>query len=141
MIMCQNENILNERFLELKKKKKKIEELRSLLVKKERVELQKRLVELVPMIIQLNLIAKEMRRDIEANARILYQYFSYHELTECLKTSSYKSKLKVKVHIENNEEGRHYLWSVEQFKNRLDLAKDMLEKYVQDPKNPIVLRL
>ena len=41
--------------------------------------------------------------------------------------------------IENNEEGRSYLWSVDQFKNRLDLAKDMLEKYVQDPKNPIVI--
>jgi hypothetical protein len=31
------------------------------------------------------------------------------------------------------------LWSIDQFKNRLDLAKDMLEKYVQDPKNPVVI--
>lgn len=41
--------------------------------------------------------------------------------------------------IDNHEEGRSYMWSVEQFKNRLDLSKDMLEKYVQDPKNPVVL--
>lgn len=51
MISCQNENILNERFLELKKKKKEIEELRNLLIKKERAELQKKLVDLLPQII------------------------------------------------------------------------------------------
>lgn len=43
-----------------------------------------------------------MKRDIEANIKIEYQYFGYHELTECLKTSSYKSKLKLKILIDNN---------------------------------------
>jgi hypothetical protein len=44
--------------LELKKKKKEIEELRNLLIKKERAELQKKLVDMLPLIIELNLIAK-----------------------------------------------------------------------------------
>jgi hypothetical protein len=93
-------------------------------------------VDLLPQIIELNLIAKEMQRQIEVTAKIDYEYFGYYELTECLKNSSYKSRIKLRVLVENHEEGRVYFWTIETFKNRLYLAKDMLEKYIQDPNNP-----
>ena len=60
MILCNNENILNDYKLELSKKMKNAGELKELLVKKERIQLQKQLLELVPMVEKFNLIAREM---------------------------------------------------------------------------------
>lgn len=43
---------------------KNTEELKNLLVKKEKVELQKQIIELIPMVEKFNLIAKEMGKNI-----------------------------------------------------------------------------
>lgn len=62
IIQCNNENIINERNLQIHKRKREAEELRKILVKKEKVELQKQLLVLIPMIRRFNLIAREMKR-------------------------------------------------------------------------------
>ena len=54
----------------LAKRVKNANEVKELLVKKERIELQKQLVELVPKIERFNLMAKEMNKRVETGLSI-----------------------------------------------------------------------
>ena len=99
--MCQNENIITEYRLELAKKVKNAKELRDLLVKKEKGFLQKQLIELVPMIEKFNLMGKEMNRRVEAGLSIEYKFISESEIIDALKNNTYKSKLKILIHVIN----------------------------------------
>jgi hypothetical protein len=45
-------------------------------VKKEKIELQKQLVDLVPQVERFNLMAKEMNKKIECGLSIEYKYIS-----------------------------------------------------------------
>lgn len=49
-IICHNANIIEEYQLEYKKRVRNAKEIKDLLVKREKIELQKQLVDLVPQI-------------------------------------------------------------------------------------------
>ena len=40
--------------------------------------------------------------------------------------------------VENSEEGRVYYWPIETFKNRLHLSRDMMERYIKNPHDPVL---
>lgn len=138
MVLCNNENILNDYKLELSKKMKNTSELKELLIKKERIELQKQLLELVPMVEKFNLIAKEMNKDVECGLSVEYQYIGDGEVLEVLKSSSYKNKMKITIHVFNRAERRSYIWNLNVFKHRFELAISMFEIFIRTPKDPQV---
>lgn len=84
------------------------------------------------MIEKFNLMGKEMRRRIEAGLSIEYKYISEGEMIDALKNNSYKSKLKILIHVINKEELRGYYWSTEVFKNRFEHAVDAFELYISN---------
>jgi pseudouridine-5'-phosphate glycosidase len=64
--------------LQIHKRKREADELRKILIKKEKVELQKQLLVLIPMVRRFNLIAREMKRLIEGKISIEYRNFSHY---------------------------------------------------------------
>lgn len=70
IIECQNENIINERSLQVRKRKREAQELKKIFIKKEKRELQKKLIELIPMLEKFNLWASSMNKNIEGKIEI-----------------------------------------------------------------------
>ena len=70
MIQAQNENIINDRNLQVRKRKREAEEIKQIFVKKEKKELHKQLIELIPMLEKFNLWAREMKRNLEGKVHI-----------------------------------------------------------------------
>lgn len=69
-IICHNANIISEYQMETSKRTKNAKEVKDLLIKKEKIELQKQLVELVPQVERFNLMAKEMNKHVECGLSI-----------------------------------------------------------------------
>jgi hypothetical protein len=65
-------------------------------------------------------MAKEMNKKIECGLSIEYKYISEAEIIEVLKNNTYKSKLKILIHVINRDEGRSYYWDTNIFKNRFE---------------------
>ena len=80
MIQCKNENILNERTIQIRKRKREGEELKKLLMKKYKAEINKQLITLIPMLEKFNLWAREMGRNIEGKISIEYHNFTNYEV-------------------------------------------------------------
>lgn len=92
-------------------------------------------MELVPQVEKFNLIAKEMKKRVECGLSIEYRYISEAEIVEVVKNKSYKSKLKITVHVINREEGRSYYWPLDIFRNRLEHADELWEEFIRAGKN------
>lgn len=105
------------------------------MVKKERIQIMKQLTELVPQVQKFNLIAKEMSKKIECGLSIEYRYITDAEIVESSKNNTYKSKLKITVHVIHHEEGRSYYWSLDIFRNRFEHALEMWDEFIRRGKN------
>ena len=139
LIQCNNENLINERNLQIHKRRREGEELRKALVKREKVELQKQLLELIPMVRRFNLIAREMKRLIEARITIDYRNFSHYEMIEILRgyhSKARTSNLHIRIAIFNCEEGRIYHWPQEIFSNRYEIAEQVFDKFAATEQPP-----
>lgn len=84
-------------------------------MKKYKIQINKQLITLIPMIEKFNLWAREMNRNIEGKISIEYHNFTNYEVVQVLKNTSYKNKINIQIKITNYEEGRHYKWPVEVF--------------------------
>lgn len=59
---------------------------------------------------------------MECGLSVQYRYISESETIEVLKNNSYRSKLKITIHVMNKDENRSYYWNTEIFRNRFELA-------------------
>ena len=72
-----------------------------------------------------------MDKRVECGLSIEYKYISESEIIEVIKNNSYKSKLKITIHVINRDEGRSYYWDLDIFKNRFEHALQMWEEYIR----------
>lgn len=76
----------------------------------------------LPKVIELNLIAKEFKRNISMTVKMML----FNQDSEL-----HTEKMNIKVQIDNRELGYRYLWDLGKFSNRYYIIKDMIEKYYE----------
>ena len=95
--------------------------------------LESKISRYIPKTIEMNLIAKEFGRSINAELKLSL-------LPETLESSSLTSNEKfvriIKIHVENRELGYNYSWSVDEFNERYQQVKDLWEKYLETNEFP-----
>ena len=111
MIQCQNENIMNDRILQVRKRKREAEELKEAFIKKQKKQLQRQLVQIIPMLQKFNLWVRKMNRNLKGKVQIEYHNFTNYEIIDAL-ISSMKGKIRINIKIYNYEEGRSYKWQI-----------------------------
>ncbi len=116
LIVCNNENLINERNLHMHKRKKETEQLRKMLYKLEKIELHKKLLVLIPMLEKFNLMAKDLNNPIEGKISVEYRNISHYEIVEILKIHkkkhAFNSNLQLRVIIHHLSENREYIWPI-----------------------------
>ena len=80
----------------------------------------RKIATLNPNITELNLISRELGRNIEFSVRISYFFCELHEIDEYNR----KKKKRIKIKVDNREKGYCYLWDLETFRNRYFIIKD-----------------
>ena len=95
---------------------------------KERNFLEQKLSKCLPRILEVNLISKELKRNVFFTVKLPYYYFDNYDI------QSGEDKLKKKkilVQVNNKEENQIYLWSLSKFNNRYFIIKDVLDRYFE----------
>ena len=80
----------------------------------------RKIATLNPNLTELNLIARELGRNVEFSVRISYFFCELHEIDDYNK----KKKKRIKIKVDNKEKGYCYLWDLETFRNRYFIIKD-----------------
>lgn len=84
-------------------------------------ELEKKLGLVLPLVHEANLIAKELKRDVNFSTkmtRIVSDYGSLQDArTDCL------------IRVDNKEEGYYYMWDADKFQNRIIMMRDLLNEF------------
>lgn len=141
--MMQNEvknfEILREEFdksfihkLEVEKSKKEeiTKEFMKTFQEKDTKKLEQKMTKIFPNIVETNLIASELHRNIVFSIHISYFYIDMENLNHYEKQKKYRIKIKV----ENNELGYSYFWDLRKFTSRYFMIKDLAEKYSETGK-------
>ena len=104
----ERENLRKELFQEeaLKKKHRFLKQ-----------QLERKLRKSIPRITEINLIAKELQREISLSVKLEYHY-------------SPEEKPRIYVEITNSEEKSIYNWSLGKFRNRYYLIKDLFDRFL-----------
>ena len=110
----RNKTISNEAFKKMKEEEKKV--------------LNRKLAKLSPNITELNLTAKELRRNIHFSVHLTYFFIDFHNISNYHQ----KKKYRIKIKVDNRELGYSYFWDLEKFANRYFMIKELLEKYFED---------
>ena len=79
-----------------------------------------------------------MEKNIDCGLSVEYQYIGDGEVMEVLKSGSYRNKLKILIHVFNRDERRSYIWNMDVFRYRFDLALSMFEVFIRNPRDPQV---
>ena len=77
-----------------------------------------------PKITELNLIAKEFKRNISFSLKIMVFDDEEYELSS-------GDKMNIKIQVDNKELNYRYYWDLNKFSNRYYMLRDMLEKYYE----------
>jgi len=88
-------------------------------IKKRQAEfsaLEKKLAVVLPLVNEGNLIAKELKRDVVFNTKMIRVLNDAQNLMD--------ARTEVVVRVENFEEGYYYQWDTEKFQNRLFMMRD-----------------
>ena len=84
-------------------------------------ELEKKLGLVLPLVHEANLIAKELKRNVNFSTkmtRIVSDYGSLQDArTDCL------------IRVDNKEEGYYYMWDADKFQNRIIMMRDLLNQF------------
>lgn len=114
---------------EIEKDKKKIKESQDLKTEriKEKYYFEKKLLKTLPQCIELNLIAKEFKRNINMSVKML-MYSSEPDEQDDFDVK----KRSIKVKVVNKEAGYVYWWDSEKLSNRYYIIKDMSEQYFEN---------
>lgn len=123
------------RLAELKALEEKEEQKRLLeKKKKEHQRLDETLNTLLPMVKEANISAEELKRKIFFEPTIVHEADDIPGQSPLEELKNSKSKVKVK--IQNKEDGYEYLWDPDKFSDRLYLIRDVMNDYFDSGKLP-----
>lgn len=130
-----------QRELERERQRKEIQEEENLKIFKtrEKTYLENKLSRYLPKILELNLIAKELKRNVSFQAKLTYFYIDSHEIS-VLSVQEKNKKLKIQIQVINKEEGSVYYWSLSKFLNRYFIIKEILDTYFESNQIPILTK-
>lgn len=94
---------------------------------RDKAKLERKLLKLSPNITELNLIAKELRRDVVFSPHFSYVYVE----PSGDRGPAQHSRYKVQVRVENREAGATYHWDLNKFSSRYFLIKDLLHRFYE----------
>ena len=120
--------------IELEKQRKDIMNMENLqkIKEEEKKYLEGKLAKYLTRITEVNLIAKELKRNITFSPHLTYQFTD----SQLVEKNDEKKKQKIKVLVENHEEGYNYVWELSRFSNRYFIIKDLLERYFENNETP-----
>lgn len=75
-----------------------------------------------PNVIEANLIAQELNRNINFKLLINFSYVDFEDIK-----FAEKNKVNAKVEVENNELGYSYQWDIEKFTLRYLMFRELLD--------------
>ena len=85
--------------------------------------------------LEVNLIAKELKRNVSLMAKLKYVYAENADYAQFNEEKAQTGQIQILVN--NREEGQVYLWDLHKFGNRYYLIKDLLEKYFETNQIPV----
>jgi len=95
----------------------------------EKIQIEHKLAKHLSQITEINLIAKELNRDINFSMKLIYNFVSGAELQ--LFGNEKTMKTKIQIEVNNKETKNQYFWSVSKFMNRYFIIKDLLEQFYE----------
>lgn len=96
---------------------------------KEKNFIENKLSKYLPKVLELNLIAKELKRNVSFEAKLKYVYAENLDYNNFNEENAQKGQIQIQVN--NREEGQIYLWDLHKFSNRYYIIKDLLDKYFE----------
>lgn len=87
-------------------------------------KLEDKMYKINPNVIEANLIAQELNRNINFKLLINFQYVDIEELKFLD-----KNKINAKIEVINHELGYSYHWDIEKFTLRYILIRELLDQY------------
>ena len=112
--------------LEKAKKDKINEEFMEDFKEKDKARLENKMAKINPNVIEVNLIAQELKRNISFKLHISYFYIDMDNINNYEK---HHKKYRIKIKIENHELGYCYYWDLNKFSTRYFLIKELLDEY------------
>lgn len=88
-------------------------------------QLEETMYTINPNIIEANLIAQELNRNISFKPYINYYYMDM----ENIKAIEKKKKFRIKIQVDNHELGYSYFWDINKFTSRYFLIRELLDQY------------
>lgn len=133
MLELEAEKVRKE--LEREREKKKIQEDEN--QKKNKIKeknfLEHKLSKYLPKILEVNLIAKELKRNITMNPKLRYDFKDINQINE-----DRSNRVKIFIQVQNREEGTIHLWDLGKFSNRYYIIKDILDRYFETNEIPVL---
>lgn len=126
-----------------KEREKQMEKMEKQKDKKDKHYLENKLSKHLPKILEINLIAKELKRNINLVAKLAYSYKEDQNLLINLLNQPEEEKIKkikIQVKVINRDLGQVFYWDLPKFSNRYYIIKDILEKYFESGKIPILTK-
>ena len=77
---------------------------------------------------EINLIAKELRRKVSFSHFLDYFYVDMENLNSYEKE---KKKYRIMIQVDNKELGYHYYWNLSKFSYRYDLIKELYNDFYE----------
>ncbi len=100
---------------------------------KDKKKLEGKMAKINPNITEVNLIAKELKRNISFKIHISYFYIDMENLNQYEKN---KKKYRIKIQVDNHELGYHYLWDLKKFSSRYFMIKELLDEFYMTQEIP-----
>lgn len=98
----------------------------------EKVHLEHKLAKHLSQITEVNLIAKELKRDVTFSVRLTYNFVTGSEVNLYDKPT----KTKIQIFVHNKETNNQYTWPMSKFTNRYFIIRDLLEQHYEGNKLP-----
>lgn len=96
--------------------------------------LEQKLNKIQPLINEANLCAKEFGRDIYFKAKLVTVIPETLNKSPLDEFKNRKTEIRVKVY--NNEESYTYLWSLEDFQERIILIRELVNQFYENGQSP-----
>ena len=109
------------------KREKAAKEVLNELKEKDKDKLEQKLIKINPNIVELNLIAKELKRNIVFSPHVVYMYIEM----SAVKIPDTQKRYHINIKVDNHEEGSCYFWNLSKFSNRYFQIKDLLHRFYE----------
>lgn len=97
---------------------------------KDTKKLEHKMTKIFPNIVETNLIASELHRNIIFSIHISYFYLDMDNINNYEKQKKYR----IKIRVDNNELGYSYFWDLRKFTSRYFMIKELAEKFSEGGK-------